>query len=110
VDEEARRELEATVAARRELGPSHDEQLIAGFLERLEHRVEQRPSLPAQREEEDDARGMSFVVALVSLGCGIPITAIAIHHSLAALIVVWIGIVCVNVAFSRAPRSPARRR
>ena len=38
----ARQELEATVAARRELGPEHDEQLIAGFLDRIEKEIDKR--------------------------------------------------------------------
>lgn len=46
MDSEAQTELEATVAARKELGPEHDEHLIAGFLDRIEkeidHRVDKR--------------------------------------------------------------------
>jgi len=36
------RELEATIAARRELGPEHDDHLISGFLERIDHEIERR--------------------------------------------------------------------
>ena len=55
--------LKATVEARRELGPGHDEELIAGFLERIDkaidRRVEERvarrsprpPSRPFRKEE-----------------------------------------------------------
>src|SRR5690349_14012299 len=35
VEIESQQELAATVAARRELGPAHDEELIAGFLDRI---------------------------------------------------------------------------
>jgi hypothetical protein len=42
VEHAAREELEATVAARRELGPSHDEHLIEGFLERIESEIDRR--------------------------------------------------------------------
>lgn len=38
----ARQELEATVAARRELGPEHEEDLIAGFLDRIEVEIDRR--------------------------------------------------------------------
>jgi hypothetical protein len=63
MDDEAKRELEATLAARKELGPAHDDELIAGFLDRIgkeiDRRVEQQldrrgggrrpgPPLPAQ--------------------------------------------------------------
>ena len=56
-------ELKATVEARWELGPGHDEELIAGFLERIDkaidRRVEERvarrsprpPSRPFRKEE-----------------------------------------------------------
>jgi hypothetical protein len=33
-------ELAATLAARRELGPAHDKELIAGFLDRIEHELD----------------------------------------------------------------------
>ena len=44
VESAARTELEATVAARRELGPEHDEHLIAGFLERIEGEIDRQVS------------------------------------------------------------------
>ena len=33
-------ELAATLAARKELGPAHDKELIAGFLDRIEHELD----------------------------------------------------------------------
>ena len=42
VDEPTRHELEATVAARRELGPAHDKELIDGFLDRIEKEIDRR--------------------------------------------------------------------
>jgi hypothetical protein len=42
VETEARQELEATLAARRELGPGHDEHLIEGFLQRMEREIDRR--------------------------------------------------------------------
>jgi hypothetical protein len=42
LDDEAQKELEATVAARRELGPEHDEHLIAGFLDRIDKEIDKR--------------------------------------------------------------------
>ena len=55
MDDEARKELEATIAARKELGPGHDDELIAGFLDRIEKQLDRRggrrrhgPPLPAQ--------------------------------------------------------------
>ena len=42
VESQTRQELEATVAARRELGPAHDDELIAGFLDRIEKEIDKR--------------------------------------------------------------------
>jgi hypothetical protein len=38
----AKHELEATIAARRELGPAHDDDLIAGFLDRIDREIDRR--------------------------------------------------------------------
>ncbi|HET7450450.1 MAG TPA: hypothetical protein VFJ78_07605 [Gaiellaceae bacterium] len=51
MDDEAKRELEATVAARKELGPAHDDELIAGFLARIDKEIERRV------EQKLDRRG-----------------------------------------------------
>jgi hypothetical protein len=42
VETEAQQELAATLAARRELGPGHDEHLIEGFLQRMEREIDRR--------------------------------------------------------------------
>jgi hypothetical protein len=100
-DPEVRRELEATIEARRELGPEHEDALVAGFLERLERslgeRLEKRTAAPAAAQHA----GQRFVVALTSLGCGIPITAIAGNEGIAGILVAWAGIVGVNAAMAR---------
>jgi hypothetical protein len=96
-------DLEATLAARRELGPSHDDELVAGFLERIDARLGQRR--PAKALDPTASQGMRFAISIVSLISGIPITAIALSQSgLAALVVAWVGIVLVNVVFSRPHR------
>jgi len=41
-EREVQKELEATVAARRELGEEHEEHLIAGFLERIDKEIDRR--------------------------------------------------------------------
>jgi hypothetical protein len=42
VEGEAQRELEATLAARAELGPGHDEALVQGFVDRIEREIDRR--------------------------------------------------------------------
>ena len=39
---EAQRELEATLAARAELGPGSDDQLVQGFVDRIEREIDRR--------------------------------------------------------------------
>jgi hypothetical protein len=42
MDDGVRKELEVTLAARQELGAAHDAQLVAGFLDRIEHELDRR--------------------------------------------------------------------
>ena len=90
-------DLHAAIEARRELGS--DLEPVESFVARIEERLTKRPSSPARRE----GREGSFVLALVSVGAGIPLTAIALNLSgLVALLVVWIGIVLVNLGYQRS--------
>jgi hypothetical protein len=94
MDSETRTELEATVAARRELGPAHDQELIDGFLDRmgkeLDRRIDERIAarVPKQR--------VSSPLNPATLGVSIPIIAIAggIGH-LAGLITAFLALVVV---------------
>jgi hypothetical protein len=109
----ARQDVEALLEARRELGPSYDAALVDSFAERVERAVEQRvdASLAERRsghgwEKERDTR--QFVLGIVSLGTGIPVTAISASITdVPGLIVAWTGIVGVNVAYALRDR---RRR
>ena len=94
-------DLQASIEARRELGRDHEPELVESFVARIEERLAKRPSAhPPARHE---GREGSFVLALVSVGAGIPLTAIALHLSgLVALLVVWIGIVLVNLGYQRS--------
>jgi len=42
VEGEAQRELEATLAARAELGPGHDDVLVQGFVDRIDREIDRR--------------------------------------------------------------------
>ena len=96
-----RDEARAALAARRELGPEYEDELVEAFAEKVERRLAKRDR--AELAHDEDRRGISFVAALVSLGCGIPITAIALSGGgIPALVVVWTAIVLVNIALARA--------
>lgn len=101
--EETRRDLAATVEARRELGPAYEDDLVQAFCDRIdatiERRVDERVDHAVGRD--DGGGGQHFVLGVVSLGAGIPITAIAAGTGgTPSLIVAWVGIVGVNAAYA----------
>ncbi|MGH3098143.1 MAG: hypothetical protein ACRDMV_19345 [Streptosporangiales bacterium] len=99
-------ELRAALEARRELGPEYESALVEGFIDRIDQvidaRIEERTKnrAPAKRQGMD---GAQLALAIVSIGVGIPLTAItlAAAHSMVATIIVWAAIVIVNIAASR---------
>lgn len=94
-------DLHAAIEARRELGSDLEPELVESFVARIEERLAKRPS--AHPRTRRDGREGSFVLAMVSMGVGIPLTAIALSNGgLAALLVVWVGIVLVNLGFQRS--------
>jgi len=116
-DEETRRDTQAALAARRELGPEYDEHIAASLADRVEQLAAYRTAelrqqtqvTQAETGEEKSARTQRFVLGIVSLGAGIPITAISSHESgLLGLAVAWAGIVGVNAVHALTGRS--RRR
>jgi Flp pilus assembly protein TadB len=90
-----REEIQAAIEARRELGPELEPHVIDSFVARIEQRL---PKVPAQRANDDKI----LALTIISLVAAIPLTAIAITQSgLTALVVVWLGIVLVNLSYSR---------
>ncbi|MFL5964092.1 MAG: hypothetical protein ACJ757_14490 [Gaiellaceae bacterium] len=64
-----------TIAARQELGPEHDDQLIAGFLDRIEHELDRRVDERVARLAPVKRRGSPLHPGNIAV-C-IPIVAIA---------------------------------
>jgi hypothetical protein len=91
---ETQKELEATLAARRELGPEHEAHLVAGFLDRIEQEIDRRVDerLAARRP----ARRSGSALHPGNLVICIPIIAIAggIGH-LPGLIVAFVALAAV---------------
>jgi hypothetical protein len=113
--EELRRDAEAALAARMELGPEYNEYVAAGLAERVEDLAEVRASelrqqaLEASRAQaaEQSGRGRQFALAIVSVVMGIPITAITatnVEPSVVGVAVSWAGIVGVNWVHARSLR------
>ena len=107
-DELERSEIQAVLETRRELGTSYDAALVDGFAERIERAVEER-SVEVRsradwtRQQEAAAGKRQLALGIVSLGAGIPISAIALAvpeglSSLVSLAIAWGGISAVNLA------------
>ena len=116
-DPETRRDVEAALAARRELGAEFDDHIAAGLADRVEALVayraaDRRGEVDATRvavEAEKTAATRRFVLGIVSVGAGIPITAIsAAMTDLPGLMVAWAGIIGVNVAHALGSRRRER--
>jgi hypothetical protein len=121
-DPELHKELNATLQARKDLGPEYESELIDSFLEKASQRLDSQVESRVRRElaqqqmagarvaargsrrghdREADNRNRRFGLASVSLVLAIPLSAIAaVNTHLAGLLITWAGIVGVNVAHS----------
>lgn len=105
-------DIEAALAARSELGPAYEPAIVESLAEKIEAaietRVDARVAQGHKSEHLDAQRGEhQMVLGIVSLGTGIPITAIAQGEGLAGVLIAWTGIAAVNVAHALQGR---RRR
>ncbi|HEU4949024.1 MAG TPA: hypothetical protein VFT31_17885 [Kribbella sp.] len=102
--DETRKDLRAAVAARQELGPDYEPEIIDAFLEKLDARLAARDVVPTQHPAQPatgtgDPGGLAL--AIVSVAAGIPITAIAAENGgVFATIICWGGLVGINLARS----------
>jgi hypothetical protein len=99
--DEMRKDLRAAVAARQELGPDYEPEIIDSFLEKLDARIGAREVVPVPPAPpapgKDDPGGLAL--AIISVVAGIPITAIAAtQEGTIAIIICWGGLVGVNLA------------
>lgn len=126
IDKATTEELEAALQARRELGRDFERELAESFVDRIEHTVAARidarfaehgGDVKQLRRSEEGARIRQFVLGLVSLGTGVPITLFAAGvasggdqgPSVGGILVAWTGIVGVNAAHAWSNR-PTRLR
>ncbi len=97
-----REDAGSLIEARRELGEEMEPAVIDAFLDRVEAAAEARAAATKEPQRSDDGRAERFVLSIISLGTGIPITAIAAEQGgVVGMLVVWAGIVGVNFSFSR---------
>jgi hypothetical protein len=105
-----RDELEAAVAARRELGRERERDVIDSFLDRVEKEIDARVDKRLARRGGSPARrgGSDWgavVLALCSLGIGIGVTGAATAGDAGwVAAVAWLAIVLVNWLYYNRPR------
>jgi hypothetical protein len=96
-----RDDVHAAIEARRELGHELEPEIIDSFVERIERRLTELETRrrPARRDRGNDK---TLALAVLSLAMAIPLTAIGVTQAgVVGLVVVWLGIVLVNLAYSQ---------
>jgi hypothetical protein len=111
-------EIRAAAETHRDLGPDYQSAVIESFLDKVGREIDARvdarvaaaqppapPARPASRERS------AFVLAIVSMSLGIPLTAITVTAGshpvgIGGLLVVWLAIAVINVAYSLGHRPP----
>lgn len=117
-DADLKKELDATLHARRDLGEEYESALIDSFLEKVEQQVtstvdrQVRRQLAQQQmvvargarpqEHSGDSWGERFGFGMVTMILAIPLSAIgAVNADLPGLLVTWAGIVGVNAVHAK---------
>ena len=109
-----RRDLEAVLEARRELGLDYEPALVESFVDKVEAAIESRVDARMAQAQRDDTaerqhQKQQLTLGIVSLATGVPITAVAggVGDGLLGIVVAWAGIAAVNFAHARVgPRRP----
>ncbi|MEU9502540.1 hypothetical protein [Streptomyces sp. NPDC048196] len=114
-DPDLRKELDATLQTRKELGTEYEAELVESFLEKLDHTVDRRVRRQLAEQQVQVARGgrpprpegggrgfwERFGVAALFLVLAVPLTAIGVVNAgIPGLLVCWAGIVGVNAVHS----------
>ncbi|MBD0293077.1 MAG: hypothetical protein ICV70_05840 [Jiangellaceae bacterium] len=109
----SRDDVAAAIGARRELGPEYQDAVVDSFLAGVEKEIDRRVDARVAERLGDEAalrRGRergdpALVLGFVSLGTGIPITAISASEvGFGGLLVSWAGIAAVNIAHAWSRR------
>jgi uncharacterized membrane protein len=126
-DPELKKELDATLHARRELGEEYESALVESFLEKVEQRLDGtvdtrlRRRLAEQqmvvargaqpRPMSDPNFGERFGFGIITMLLAVPLSAIGVVNAgLPGLAVTWVGIVGVNAVHAGAWWPWLRRR
>ena len=102
-------EFRAAAEVHRELGPEYDKAVVESFLDRIGAEIDARVDTRLNRDRQPAAPAKvapsGMALALGSIALGIPISAIVVAAGkdpvgLPGLLVVWLAIACINVAYA----------
>ena len=111
-------EIRAAAEVHSELGPDYRDAVVESFLDRVNREIDakvnqrlasaQRPVAPAPRQR-------TMALPIVSIVLGIPLTAIVSSLSnggnqLIELLIIWLAIAVINVAYAVGHRRPSSLR
>ncbi len=107
-------EFRAAAEVRRELGPEYDEAVVESFIERLGPEIDARVDARVAQELEAGAgqsRAPSMRLAITSMALGIPLTGIVATGGdhpvgLIGVLIIWLAIAIINVAYAISARPP----
>jgi hypothetical protein len=110
-------EFRAAAEVSRELGPEYDQAVVESFLERLGPEIDARVDARVAQELQAGAgqpHTPSMKLAITSMALGIPLTAIVTSSDanpagLAGVLVIWLAIAVINVAYAISARRPGLR-
>ncbi len=108
-------EIRAAAETHRELGPDYQSAVIDSFIDKVGKEIDARVDArlasartvrgdrQLDRPSQSGGRGAALALGIVSISLGIPITGIMAegHYSAVALVLVWMAIAVINIAFSR---------
>jgi hypothetical protein len=115
-------EIRAAAETHNEVGPVYRDAVIESFLDRVgreidarvDARLTQQAAQPPERHRHGNS-GSPMALAIVSMVLGIPISAIVVaagSHPVGfwGLLVVWIAIMAINIAYNAGYSARSRQR
>jgi hypothetical protein len=101
VERVERKDVEAAVGARRELGPAYDDEIVDALLAKIDQRLEERRARPPAQQHHLDLR---LPIASIALGIGVTAVANSDAHGAGGVIIsiiYWLAVAAINIAYAR---------
>ncbi len=107
-----REDVEAALHTRRELGADYEPAIVDSLVERIDSAIEARVAAELQRRapvandlSRKDHADRSLALGIVTIVLAVPLTAIAAGMvGFLAVILVWVGLVAINMAYALGNR------